>query len=504
MNQKGFSFTELAVVLSIIVLIFLIAIPTLGIFEKQKSLDGSIQAIMGTLRIAQSKTLASDQLSSYGVYFDQVSDPQQYVLFKGDSYATRDPAQDKIFDIPSRVDLFDVAVPLGEVVFQKITGETSQAGTISLRLKSNLAKVRTIYIDSLGNVAVKQGAVPFSEDFESGNTNQWENVFVESGNTLEVVNQAAYEGSFGIRSKTNGTNDDANVQKVLEPSDDVYMRVMMKMIADVPVGNPQYFMGPTKNAMSNAAQDLISIVGVRRLSSDLNNNFYVFANGAWQDTGFDFALNTWYCVEQRVVVDSAVGRVQTWVDGALTSDQNVNTGSEYAKGVMLGANGQVSVSYYTEYYFDNFQAANTRIYCPGSLQPLDEDRVVDSRHAHIGYDSITREILTSENITLTFPNSGSPVVEQILISSNMQAGQIFWEGSVTVGGQIQELQILTHQFNDPVLGTQFSMKRDQRYNTKELIITLSGDSTGNIIHYDDDGIIISGGESIYAQTPSLQ
>ena len=118
------------------------------------------------------------------------------------------------------------------------------------------------------------------------------------------------------------------------------------------------------------------------------------------------------------------------------------------------------------------------------LTPSDENRIKDSRHLHIDYKN--RTIATStEDIVLTFEGG---VTETVIIADNLKDGQIYWEGEVEVGGEIQKLKIHTHRLNDALLGTQFCIHRDRRYNTKSLTITISGDLSGSLIEYSADGL----------------
>ena len=137
-----------------------------------------------------------------------------------------------------------------------------------------------------------------------------------------------------------------------------------------------------------------------------------------------------------------------------------------------------------------------------AFMPSDAERQKDSRHVHQDY---TRTINTTlEIITLTFtpPLPGVPVVQTIPIVSNMQQGQIFWSGEVTVQGQVQKVTVQTHRLNDAVLGTQWSIRRDRRFNTVALSISLSGDLTGNLISYDANSQTTKG--SSYASPPLWQ
>jgi type II secretory pathway pseudopilin PulG len=128
----------------------------------------------------------------------------------------------------------------------------------------------------------------------------------------------------------------------------------------------------------------------------------------------------------------------------------------------------------------------------------DEDRQKDSRHVHIDYAGRNIDVET-ESVRLVFPST----TYDIVIASNTQAGQLFWEGDVVVDGETQTLLVQTHVLNDPVLGTQFSIVRDKSKNTKVVTVEISGDSTGDLIRYDEQGATTQG-TSFYVSQPLWQ
>lgn len=128
----------------------------------------------------------------------------------------------------------------------------------------------------------------------------------------------------------------------------------------------------------------------------------------------------------------------------------------------------------------------------------DTNRIKDSRHVHVDYVGRTIDT-SSESVRLVFPG----ITQTIPIVTNLPGGAFSWEGEVISQGQVQNIRIHTHRLNDLVLGTQFSVHRDQRYNTKAVIVELSGDSTGNLLQYDAAGQTTQG-TSVYAATPSWQ
>ncbi|OHA67219.1 MAG: hypothetical protein A3C82_00960 [Candidatus Wildermuthbacteria bacterium RIFCSPHIGHO2_02_FULL_47_12] len=287
--MKGFTLTELVVVIALSVLLGGLALPALRIGQKNSELDSAVESVVSVLRLAQNRTLASEGASQYGVFFDTAAAPDQYTLFKGATYGSRDAGADEIHALPQGVEMFAVTIPQNFVVFTRVTGAVVNAGSVTLRLLADPAKQASVHISSSGTV--QKASAPAASD--------------------------------------------ANRQK-------------------------------------------------------------------------------------------------------------------------------------------------------------------DSRHVHVDYAG--RVIATAtETMRLVFPTA----VYDIVIASNMQDGQIFWEGDVLVDGEAQTLRVQTHVLNDPMLGTQFSVTRDKSRNTKALTIEISGDITGDIIRYDSQGQTTQG-TSLYASQPLWQ
>jgi type II secretory pathway pseudopilin PulG len=293
--KKGLTLIEALLIIGILFILLSIAFPNFRFFQKESDLNDSVEEIINTLRLAQNKALASEGASQWGIYFETSTFPHRYILFKGESFATRDNSVDEIHKLPNSVEIYEINLWGGkEVVFEKVTGfvsSTSQFGKVSLRLRGDPTKNKTIYIENSG---------------------------------------------------------------------------------------------------------------------------------------------------------------------------------------LVGLNNPTSVS--------------------------DSERVKDSRHVHFDY---TRQISTStEEIILTFTYDNSTIVKEIIIAENMKDNQIYWEGEVNVGGEIQKLKIHTHRLNDPIFGTKFCIHRDRRYNNKTLKVEISGDS-GDLIEYDAEGRTQKG-NSFYVSDPVWQ
>ena len=159
--ENGFTLLELIVVVAILVIVGAISIPSIVSLQKIPQLNNTSEEIINTLRIAQNKTLSSEQNSQYGVYFNTATSPHQYILFKGVSFALRDSSFDQIYSISSIIEFY--AVNTGgnnEVVFDKLTGSTANFGNVSLRLKEDTSKTRIIYIDNSGVIGAVTLSVP--------------------------------------------------------------------------------------------------------------------------------------------------------------------------------------------------------------------------------------------------------------------------------------------------------------------------------------------------------
>lgn len=288
-RRAGFTLVELLVVLGALALLFAVSIPAFRSFGRTSDLNNGAEEIMSALRLARERAAASEGASRWGVKFSTSTTPNQFILFKGNSYLSRDTAQDRMYRTPAAVEIFETGLTGGsEVVFARLTGTTTQAGMLRLRLAANPMASTTVAVDASGRVS---------------------------------------------RGDASGVS--------------------------LPTPSPR-----------------------------------------------------------------------------------------------------------------------------------------DSRHVHVDY---SRAVSTAtENIVLTFEGG---TTETIPIASNLEGGQIVWQGTVSVAGQNQTLGIRTHRLNNP--DAQFSVRRDRRYNTKAVTLSLSGDASGTFLEYSADGLATLK-TSVYASDPQWQ
>lgn len=138
---KGFTLLEILLALGILAAIFAAGLPLLTNVYLGFQLNAESDNLIGVLRKAQSLAFANQNQSAYGVEILE----NQYVVFKGGSYATRDPAFDEKFAKPSGIFISG----LSEIVFTPLSGVPDRTGNFNL---SNGRQTLSIQINEEGTI----------------------------------------------------------------------------------------------------------------------------------------------------------------------------------------------------------------------------------------------------------------------------------------------------------------------------------------------------------------
>ena len=154
-NSRGFTFIEILLVITILVILVALIIPTFRLFSLRADLNNTSEEIISILRLVQSKTLASEGPAQYGVYFDDTPTPHQYTLFKGSDYASRDSSFDNVYRLPSKVEIYEINLGGGkEVVFNRIDGTANMIYSAQEARDNAISKIKVINISSSGRVFI--------------------------------------------------------------------------------------------------------------------------------------------------------------------------------------------------------------------------------------------------------------------------------------------------------------------------------------------------------------
>lgn len=119
---KGFTTIEVLVVLAVLAIVAGLVFPFYHSFEDDSALKDAAWRTASMVRQAQLRSFLSEEDSVWGLSVNG----SQAVLFMGDSYASRDPSKDEIFNANDGV----VFSGDSEIVFAKVSGEPSPAAAI--------------------------------------------------------------------------------------------------------------------------------------------------------------------------------------------------------------------------------------------------------------------------------------------------------------------------------------------------------------------------------------
>jgi len=158
-SGEGFTLIEILIAITILIIMTAIAVPYFYSFQKEADLNSSAEKIISIIRIAQNKTRAAEQGSQWGVHF---LIPSGYELFKGSSYISAE----EIYTLSDNIEIYDISLAGGgsDIIFNKLSADTNQFGSISIRLKNDIAKTKQISIQSSGQASVSAENLPADTD----------------------------------------------------------------------------------------------------------------------------------------------------------------------------------------------------------------------------------------------------------------------------------------------------------------------------------------------------
>lgn len=149
--MKGFTLLELLIVIVILIPLGVAGISSYHSFISQIKLNTAVPQIISTLHLSRDRTLASEGASSYGVHFEA----NKYVLFKGLSF-NPSAVDNEEHKLPAEIEIYDISLGGGsDIVFDRIKGTTSNAGSVSIRIIRNPIKYKTISILSSGQAGLE-------------------------------------------------------------------------------------------------------------------------------------------------------------------------------------------------------------------------------------------------------------------------------------------------------------------------------------------------------------
>lgn len=136
---------EILIVIAILILIAAVTIPVYDKMQFSTQLNEASNLISQDLRLAKQKAQAEAGNSAYGVKFDANS----YIVYKGDSFETRDENYDFPVDLGNELNI-STTLNNDEINFDKGSGEPDNIGTITITNSFNNEK--KISINWIGTI----------------------------------------------------------------------------------------------------------------------------------------------------------------------------------------------------------------------------------------------------------------------------------------------------------------------------------------------------------------
>ena len=141
--KKGITLVEILVVISILVIMVSIIVPSFNSMRERQALNNAVADVLTSLNKALSQSSSSLDSSEYGVHFQS----DKVIIFKGQVYSSLDSTNEIINIISpayiSNVTLNSVSGTSGEMYFNRFSNIASKTGTITVST-TNFSKIITI------------------------------------------------------------------------------------------------------------------------------------------------------------------------------------------------------------------------------------------------------------------------------------------------------------------------------------------------------------------------
>lgn len=135
--QRGFTFTELIIVIGILSVILGFATINLIKSQSSASVSATVDVLVAGIKEQQMKAMTGDTegrstSSAYGIHFDT----NQYVLFNGTTYSNTNPSN-RVIPLETSLVFENITLSGGTVTFLKLSGEVSgfASGFDSLQIR---------------------------------------------------------------------------------------------------------------------------------------------------------------------------------------------------------------------------------------------------------------------------------------------------------------------------------------------------------------------------------
>lgn len=142
-------FTLIEIIISIVVLALVVGgvVFSFSSYAARKELQSANARAAALIAEARSKTLAGEGNSAWGVHFEET----KAVLFKAPTY-NPSASENKTEAMPNRVYISSVNFQNSQIIFARLTGAASSAGSVIFSIRGNSSPSKTISVNALGTI----------------------------------------------------------------------------------------------------------------------------------------------------------------------------------------------------------------------------------------------------------------------------------------------------------------------------------------------------------------
>ena len=459
--MRGFTLIELIIVIGISAVLVSLSGSVYISLGQRSDVDREAQELESVLSLARSKTLASENEQSFGVHIESLT--REYFLFEGTTYDPLDPDNER-FDIATGVSVSSLNINDGgsDIVFDRLTGESSDFGSVILEDQSNTSRVRAICVDASGIAEVQSACAVTSLEYTLGTT----------------------DGNLASFPANSGFGDPA--QSFTVGPSDIYVNGVNLYLRRTTPSPSNVFLDIRQTATTGEALGRSWIITGASLPSSFGWVRFTFSRPVL------LLANTQYFLRLRSLPDSTIafsGAIGTIYWGY---EHSASAPPAYAEGDAWRYVGQNNVPSYAGERLGPIDQYDFSFRINYGIDP---PPVTDSRHMEF---DLGWSITGHTTLRLVFHDPPNPdVTQNIAMASyfNGPSTEFDWEGSTNVNGDTETLRIHTYYLdgNDTIL----SIDRDRRVNNKAVDISVDGMA---IVSYAANGtptVGASGGSMIY-------
>lgn len=145
--KKGFSLIEIIISVAALALVVSAGWFSFASYAARRELDSGAARAGALITEARSKTLAGEGNAAYGVHF--ASD--RAVLFRAPTYQVGS-ADNKTELMPRRITISSISFPGSEIIFKRLTGVATAAGSVTLSVRGNALVSKTVSVGLAGTI----------------------------------------------------------------------------------------------------------------------------------------------------------------------------------------------------------------------------------------------------------------------------------------------------------------------------------------------------------------